>query len=189
MVNRKPSQTVPRQKQLIDRLSRFMWLNRHFNYPSFVLSLATKIVVNQLVFAPTFNTYFFSMQSLLSGASVAEAWERIKNTVPRSFINSWKLWPAVTAFSFTFISPQYRFLFAGEALSLSPLFDARRAARAGCAKICTNTRCRRLCCWLAILSELAESKSGGGREGFGGKREYCTHGRLKESMSRRSRAE
>lgn len=95
-----------------------MWLNKHFNYPSFILSLATKIIVNQLVFAPTFNTYFFSMQSLLSGASVAEAWERIKNTVPQSFINSWKLWPAVTAFSFTFVSPQYRFLFAGEAASL-----------------------------------------------------------------------
>ena len=91
-----------------------MWLNRHFNYPSFILSLATKIVVNQLVFTSVFNSYFFSMQSLLSGASLLEAWERVKNTVPRSFINSWKLWPAVTAFSFTFIGPQYRFLFAGK---------------------------------------------------------------------------
>jgi protein Mpv17 len=28
-------------------------------------------------------------------------------------INSLKLWPAVTAFNFTFINPQYRSIFAG----------------------------------------------------------------------------
>lgn len=34
-------------------------------------------------------------------------------TVPISFVNSCKLWPAVTAFNFTYILPQYRALFAG----------------------------------------------------------------------------
>lgn len=42
-----------------------------------------------------------------------EVWERMKRTVPTSMINSCKLWPAVTAFSFTFIDPQYRSVFAG----------------------------------------------------------------------------
>lgn len=28
-------------------------------------------------------------------------------------VNSWKLWPAVTAFSFTFVDAQYRSIFAG----------------------------------------------------------------------------
>ena len=90
-----------------------MYLNRSFNYSSRMLSLATKVTVNQLVFTPVFNSYFFGMQSLLSGDTVLEAWERIKKTVPTSFINSWKLWPAVTAFSFTYIQPQYRAVFAG----------------------------------------------------------------------------
>ena len=90
-----------------------MYLNRSFNYPSGMLSLATKVTVNQIVFTPVFNSYFFGMQSLLSGDKVLEAWERIKRTVPTSFINSCKLWPAVTAFSFTYIQPQYRALFAG----------------------------------------------------------------------------
>ena len=90
-----------------------MYLNRSFNYPSRMLSLATKVTVNQIVFTPVFNSYFFGMQSLLSGDTVLEAWERIKRTVPTSFINSCKLWPAVTAFSFTYIQPQYRALFAG----------------------------------------------------------------------------
>ena len=90
-----------------------MYLNDHFNYRSKVLSLATKVVVNQITFAPIFNTYFFGMQSFLSGDSLPEVWERIKRTVPTSLINSVKFWPAVTAFSFTFIEPQYRSIFAG----------------------------------------------------------------------------
>lgn len=91
----------------------FMYLGTVFNYPSKLLSLATKVVINQIVFTPVFNSYFFGMQSLLSGNSFPDAWERIKRTVPTSFVNSCKLWPAVTAFNFTYILPQYRALFAG----------------------------------------------------------------------------
>jgi protein Mpv17 len=53
------------------------------------------------------------MQSLLSGASFPEIIERIKNTVPTSWINSCKVWPAITAFSFTYIPIQYRSIFGG----------------------------------------------------------------------------
>jgi hypothetical protein len=90
-----------------------MFLGNHFNYSSLLLSLATKVVVNQAVFTPIFNTYFFGMQALLSGHTLPETWEHIKRTVPTSAINSCKLWPAVTAFNFRFISAQYRNIFAG----------------------------------------------------------------------------
>lgn len=90
-----------------------MFLGNNFNYASKTLSLATKVTVNQLCFTPIFNTYFFGMQSLLSGDTLPEVWDRIKRTVPTSMINSCKLWPAVTAFSFTFIDAQYRSIFAG----------------------------------------------------------------------------
>ena len=92
---------------------RFMFLGNHFNYSSKVWSLATKVMVNQAVFTPINNTYFFSMQSFLSGDSTEQIWDRVKRTVPTSMINSLKLWPAVTAFNFTFIDPQYRSVFAG----------------------------------------------------------------------------
>jgi protein Mpv17 len=91
----------------------FLWLGRSFNYSSKVLSLAVKVTVNQLVFPPIFNTYFFGMQSFLTGGSPTEIWERIANTVPISWLNSLKLWPAVTAFSFTFVPLHYRSIFAG----------------------------------------------------------------------------
>ena len=94
-------------------MQRFMFLGNNFNYSSKTLSLVTKVTVNQICFTPIFNTYFFGMQSLLSGDSLPEVWERIKRTVPISMINSCKLWPAVTAFSFTFIDAHYRSIFAG----------------------------------------------------------------------------
>jgi protein Mpv17 len=92
----------------------FLFLGRHFNYASsHIKSLAVKITVNQMCFTPVFNTYFFGMQTLLAGGSFAEAKERVINTVPRSFVSSWKVWPIITAFSFTFVRPQNRSVFAG----------------------------------------------------------------------------
>jgi hypothetical protein len=90
-----------------------MFLSHNFNYASRILSLGTKIVVNQLCFAPIFNSYFFGMQALLAGENLVEVWDRIRRTVPTSLVNSVKLWPAVTAFSFTFVPMEYRSVFAG----------------------------------------------------------------------------
>ena len=53
------------------------------------------------------------MQTLLSGGTFPEIIERIKNTVPTSWWNSCKIWPAVTAFSFTYVPIQYRSIFGG----------------------------------------------------------------------------
>ena len=91
----------------------FLWLGNNFNYGSKILSLTVKVAVNQALFTPIFNSYFFGMQSFLSGATIPEIIERIKNTVPTSWINSCKVWPIVTAFSFTYIPIQYRSIFGG----------------------------------------------------------------------------
>jgi hypothetical protein len=94
----------------------FLYLANSFNYSSKVLSIAVKVAVNQVFFTPIFNSYFFGMQSLLSGGGLSDIVERIVHTVPTSLINSVKLWPAVTAFNFAFIPLQFRSLFAGKIL-------------------------------------------------------------------------
>lgn len=91
----------------------FMFLGNHFNYASHWASIGVKIVISQTFFTPVFNTYFFGMQALLSGGTLREAAQRVKETVPTSFWNSWKVWPAVTAFSFTYLPMGYRPVFAG----------------------------------------------------------------------------
>jgi hypothetical protein len=91
----------------------FLFLARNFNYASKTFSIVLKVLINQIIFTPFFNTYFFGMQSLLTGAGWDELVERVRLTVPKSWYNSWKLWPAVTAFSFAFIRVELRGLFAG----------------------------------------------------------------------------
>jgi len=104
-------------RRLTDHSSnRFLFLGRRFNHPSLpaALSLAAKVTLNQLVFAPLFNCYFFGMQALLSGDhSLRQAADHVRRTVPVSWVNSCKVWPAVTAFSFTFVGERNRALFAG----------------------------------------------------------------------------
>lgn len=80
-----------------------MFLSRNFNYPSRLLSIATKIVVNQCLFTPLFNSYFFGMQAFLAGDNLVEVWDRIKRTVPTSMLNSVKVWPLITAINFTWV--------------------------------------------------------------------------------------
>jgi len=90
-----------------------MYLHNNFNFSSKFLSILTKVCVQQAVFTPVFNTYFFSVHSLLSGASLEDTWERLKKALPVSVTNSVKLWPAVTAFSFMYVPPQFRNVFSG----------------------------------------------------------------------------
>ena len=45
-------------------------------------SLATKVIVNQLVFTTPLNIYFFGMQSILSDGGISEALDRITELCP-----------------------------------------------------------------------------------------------------------
>jgi protein Mpv17 len=90
----------------------FSFLGRHFNYSSLPLSLLVKVIVQQSLFAPTFNTYFFAMQAALEGKGPPEVLERVGNTLPDSLLNSVKLWPAVTALNFWLVEARFRMLVA-----------------------------------------------------------------------------
>ena len=90
-----------------------MFLHHHFNYASKFRSILTKVIVQQSVYTPIFNSYFFGAQSLLAGCSLEETWERIKVAVPPSIKNSVKLWPAVTAISFMYVPVELRNPFSG----------------------------------------------------------------------------
>ncbi|KAF3386180.1 Protein SYM1 [Penicillium rolfsii] len=91
----------------------FMFLHRRFNFASGALSLATKVLVQQAVYTPVFNTYFFTMQSLLSGASVEQTLMRLQLALPTSIVNGWKVWTGVAIVSFIYIPPQFRSVFSG----------------------------------------------------------------------------
>ncbi|KAK4919083.1 hypothetical protein LTR49_013254 [Elasticomyces elasticus] len=91
----------------------FMFLGRNFNYSTWIRTMGTKILIQQCVFIPMVNVYFFSMQILLAGGTLEEAKRRVIDTVPISWSNSWKVWPAVMAFTFTYVPMHYRSIFNG----------------------------------------------------------------------------
>lgn len=90
-----------------------MFLHRHFNFTSRVASLLTKVVVQQAVYTPVFTTYFFTAQSLLSGASIEETLMHLKLALPTSIVNSIKVWTGVAFVSFLWIPPQFRSVSSG----------------------------------------------------------------------------
>ena len=91
----------------------FLFLGSHFNYGGAVASVTLKVAIQQMIFAPVFNTYFFGMQALLSGGTMHDVIHRIQGAVPESILSSAKFWPAVTALNFTVIPAHLRFAFSG----------------------------------------------------------------------------
>ena len=91
----------------------FLFLGSHFNYGGPALSITLKVLIQQVVFAPVFNTYFFGCQALLSGETWHGVIRRLKAAVPESILSSAKFWPLVTALNFTLIPAHLRFGFSG----------------------------------------------------------------------------
>ncbi|EXJ62110.1 hypothetical protein A1O7_02543 [Cladophialophora yegresii CBS 114405] len=91
----------------------FLFLGSHFNYASRWTSITVKVLIQQFFFAPIFNTYFFGIQALLSGAPPSVVIHRVVSAVPESVVSSAKFWPAVTALNFSLIPAHLRFAFSG----------------------------------------------------------------------------
>ncbi|KAM3487173.1 hypothetical protein MY3957_009546 [Beauveria namnaoensis] len=91
----------------------FLFLHGRFNFASRAASLATKVLVQQAIYTPIFNTYFFAAQSLLSGASVEDTLLRLQLTLPTSIVAGWKVWSGVALVSFMYVPAQFRSVFSG----------------------------------------------------------------------------
>lgn len=100
----------------------FIYLSNLFPQLPHRRSLWMKVIVNQIVYAPIFSAYFFTIHSLLSGhggdtigSRFSAAWVRVKTTVPTSWVNGLLFWPITTALSLSFIPLRSRSIFAGGA--------------------------------------------------------------------------
>ncbi|KAL3447743.1 hypothetical protein BJX65DRAFT_90653 [Aspergillus insuetus] len=92
----------------------FLFLGRQFNYPSSAIrSTGAKVIVNQLVYTPLFNVYFFGFHALLAGKGVGGALDRVCETVPESIPRSFLYWPVVTAVNFTYVPSKSRSVATG----------------------------------------------------------------------------
>ncbi|KAF4508067.1 hypothetical protein G6O67_004495 [Ophiocordyceps sinensis] len=90
----------------------FVFLSKNFNYASRFRSIFTKVAVNQLFFTPTFNVYFFGSHALLAGDGLDAALQRVRDAVPTSWLNSFKVWPATVFVCHAFLPLEFRTLFS-----------------------------------------------------------------------------
>ncbi|KAK4197629.1 hypothetical protein QBC40DRAFT_308881 [Triangularia verruculosa] len=145
-----------------------VYLSNNFNFASRALSITARVVVNQIVFAPLFNIYFFGTQALLSGASTAEIWERLVKTVPRSVLNSAKLWPAVMTINFAFVPLPFRSMFTLRSNMATPFLRTRHSLSSAFRPLARNSAPRinhaipRRPASTASSSSSSSSSSGGG---------------------------
>ncbi|EHY57844.1 hypothetical protein ABEF95_014254 [Exophiala dermatitidis] len=91
----------------------FLFLGSHFNYASRWTSITVKVLIQQFLFAPIFNTYFFGMQAVLTRQEPSVVIHRVVSAVPESLVSSAKFWPLVTALNFTLIPAHLRFAVSG----------------------------------------------------------------------------
>lgn len=104
------------QKAKLTWKNRFKYLGESFNFRSKLLSISTRVLVNQIFFTPVFLAAFFTLQSVFASVgtvSTREMIDTLKRTIPTAYINSCKLWPAVTAVNFWFVPLEFRALFGG----------------------------------------------------------------------------
>ncbi|ENH66590.1 Protein SYM1, partial [Fusarium oxysporum f. sp. cubense race 1] len=93
----------------------FMFLGHRFNYESAPLSTGVKALVNQAIYTPLVNVYFFGAHAFLSGENVATASKRIETGVALNIPRSILYWPLVTTLNFTYVQSQSRSIAASTA--------------------------------------------------------------------------
>lgn len=76
-----------------------------------ILTTAVRTAATCCIMTPVMSTYFFSMQSILSGHSLASTWEHLQQTLPRSWKSAFGYWPVVNAVNFSVVPTQLRGIF------------------------------------------------------------------------------
>jgi len=76
-----------------------------------IAQVASKVAIDQVLWAPIFTFMFFTYTGLLEGKSVSQIVEKIKNDTVTAVTGSWKVWPIAHAINFRFISTENRILY------------------------------------------------------------------------------
>lgn len=74
-------------------------------------TVASKVLIDQVLWCPIFMTVFFTYLGLVAGDSFSTISNKIKSDLFTAVQGSWKVWPIVHAVNFKFISTKHRLVF------------------------------------------------------------------------------
>ncbi|GAB9469858.1 Sym1 protein [Globisporangium polare] len=78
---------------------------------STAMAVAKKIAMDQVFFAPSISTTFYTVTQSLEGKSLHDALQVAKEKVPPTLRVNYMVWPLVHLFTFNFVPLQYRILY------------------------------------------------------------------------------
>ncbi|KAI9201985.1 Mpv17/PMP22 family protein [Polychytrium aggregatum] len=89
----------------------YRFLARFIKFENKAAAMTARVAMDQGLFAPSFIGVFFTAMSTMEGKSLAETWQKLKETYPSALVNNYKLWPAVQCINFYLIPVNYQLLF------------------------------------------------------------------------------
>ncbi|KAK9324984.1 hypothetical protein V1517DRAFT_315681 [Lipomyces orientalis] len=93
-------------------LPTFAWVKfmaKNINHSNMIISVALKVVANQLCFAPFFLSSFLTTGFLAQGIlDPGEIIDRLKQRVPIAWMNGCMFWPNIVILNFTLVPPHFR---------------------------------------------------------------------------------
>lgn len=75
------------------------------------IKVASKVIIDQVFWAPIFTALFFSYLGFAEGKSVDDVINKIKNDTWTGVTTSWKFWPLAHTINFAFIPTSQRLLY------------------------------------------------------------------------------
>ncbi|KAL4477164.1 hypothetical protein ABPG72_008898 [Tetrahymena utriculariae] len=82
-----------------------------FNDVSKYTRAFVKMIIDQTMFAPVFNCYFYIMINLIEYQSFQKGVQSIQDKLWETLKSGWKLWPLAQIINFSFVPIQYRVLY------------------------------------------------------------------------------
>ncbi|KAH6574361.1 hypothetical protein BASA50_001697 [Batrachochytrium salamandrivorans] len=86
-------------------------LSKNILLASPMQTLAARVSLDQLVFAPSFLAVFFAATGLMEGRSFSEVGTKLSAGYPDALVSNYKLWPAVQMINFYLVPLHYQALF------------------------------------------------------------------------------
>jgi protein Mpv17 len=76
-----------------------------------VVQVASKVAIDQVLWAPVFTAVFFGYLGLTEGKSQKQIVDKIKNDTWTGVTTSWKFWPLAHTINFALVPTQHRLLY------------------------------------------------------------------------------
>jgi protein Mpv17 len=86
----------------------YRFLNKNIVFQSPTKQVVTRVLMDQLMFSPTFLGIFFTYNGIMEGQSFEGIKEKLRKGYWPALLGNWTVWPAVQLVNFKFVPLNYQ---------------------------------------------------------------------------------